>query len=1240
MKTSTIAIRKWLKTSSIVPASSSLNAEVVIATSMAISPRASGLGCHIEAHSTRPSGAGPSTRHNYHALFMALPILLCSMVPCLGQQTTGSISGTIKDPTGALISGANITVKDTETGTVAKTSSDTLGVYGFVSLPAGQYSISANAKGFNSTTLSGIELQVYQKAVVDVVLALGSETQTVTVQASVELVDQSTASFGTVVDDEAIQSLPLNLRQVGALALTTPGVVNTTGRSLASAGANGSGFNDNSYAGAGGTSGSNLLLIDGMISRSLNNGAFALNPPPDFVKEFKVQNNVYDAAFGLTSGTVMNLVTQSGTDHFHGAFWEYLRNRDLDARGYAQTYANAPQKPEYIRNQFGGSFGGPLMKDRLFLFGAYEGQRQISGASRQNTVPSEAQKQGEFNTLLSGTMQNLCGEGGPVSLVYDTGQLFDPKTIANYTCPNSGNTILVGVPIPNNDIAAYLGGTSHFDPVAKQVLPLFPTVSAGATFYLNPARSKDNRNQYDSRIDWNLSKKDLIFGRYILGVSDQLYPGAFSPFNQMQHFRGHNVVSGWTHTFSPNLVNDVRIGYQINILKYTCQGCPRPSGTIENFGIDNLAAAVPEFEEYPNFSFSNFPSLGDGFPGYFPLQLPDQLYKYEDTVIKVIKHHTLTFGADLNFWNAKGVSDPIHANGVIDFSGQFSDLAAESSNATTAADLADLELGYPSSGQYTKGAFLTKLQGGQWDSFFGGDVFRVTSQLTIEGGFRWEYRKQPVDANNQLAAFYPLSKSYQPGNALLITAYPDAANNALCSQAYFTSTFTGKCLVATSTQRSELGFNSNQVQQVSFGPKHGDFAPRLGLSMSPWSSGKLVIHAGVGAFLDIQATNAMASTNDNNPVSTQTPTYTVPFGAPPPMLNGVPTSTQQIFLGAATPTLSQISSMMMPSPFYHTPTTWEWSLSVQAQIAQNTAFELAYVGNRGYHEDFNHQAGNQPKPNTATTQAQLQLFRPWPDFNQITYDTYDGYSNYNAMNVKLTQRHWNNLSGLIVYSYGKELNINGGTEDGGAQIPSFSPQDDNNPRAEYAVADSNIAQRLVVSETYQLPLGRGQRYMNTDAVPVNAIASGWEMSAIITDQTGFPFTVYSGNDFSNTGSPSPRPDRSCNGNGKHKVSGWFDVSCFPTTALQTALANGTPRFGNSGRNILVGPGFVNFDTSLSKRFDLFKRAKMNFTAGAFNLFNHPNYSNPNAWIGSSTVGEIHNTVGNSRELQLSLKATY
>jgi Carboxypeptidase regulatory-like domain len=1150
-----------------------------------------------------------------------LVLLLCA--GARAQEVNGSISGTVTDSANAVVGDVAITATNQGTGAVATTTSDAVGKYIFTSLPSGTYQLSTERTGFSSAVISGLTLTVYQKATVDIVLHVGSAGETVTVTETTPLVDTTSASIGTVVGEEAIRDLPLNLRQVGALALTVPGTVDTTGRSLTSATGNGSGFNDSSYSGTGGGSAGNLLVIDGMISRSLNNGSFALNPVPEMVKEFRIQYNVYDASFGLASGSIMNLITESGTNKIHGSGWEYLRNRVLDARNY---FADA--KPEFIRNQFGGAVGGPIIENKLFYFGSYEGLRLVQGQTISSVVPTAAEQKGDFSSFLTGQQANLCASSGaaaPGNLNFDTGQIFDPKSEYLYTCPVNPNAagsttqVLVGTPIPGNII-------TNIDTTAQKVLALYPAPNSdGATNYINQNPFRRQDDIVDARIDWTISSRDTVFGRYLLGNTNQKYPGDFSPFNSQQHYRGHNGAAGWTHVFGPTLINDLRGGYQNDYLTYTCQNCPRAQGTLASFGIAGLAANTPGVELYPNFIFSNFATFGDGFPGYYPDVLPDSLERVSDTVTKSLGRHTLLFGADLNFWQTDGVEDPVQLNGAINFNGQYSSLGGEIPNISTASDLADLELGYPSGGLYTQNPIVTRLVGGQWLSFFGQDNIRVNSRLSIEAGLRWEYRKQPVDKDNQIAAFYPSAKTYQPGDATLITPLGSAANDALCSQAYFQSA-SGSCLIMTSSERRQVGLTGNKVRQLSFGPGAGDFAPRFGVSWK--ATERTVVHAGGGLFYNLPLTNIMGSYANNNPVFTRTPVYTTAFGAPPPLTNGASTTTETMFSSATPLSLSQISSQLMPSPFYHTPTVYGWSMSVQSELQQNLALEVAYLGNRGDHLDHIHLVGNQSKPGVGDLQAR----RPWPDFNTLTYDSYDAYSSYNALSVKLTKRSSHGLSGLVAYTFAKELNNNGGDAD-----HTSLAQDDNNPAADYAVSDTNIRHRLVVSGVYELPFGEGRAFLNHGGV-VNAFAGGWDVASIITAQSGFPFTATTTQDYSNTGSPSPRPDRLCSTEPR-KITAWFDTNCFTTAALAQDLADGTPRFGNSGRNILSGPRLVDADLSLIKRFVVEDKLTTEFRAEFFNMFNHPNFSTPNATIGGSTAGQI-TSAGSPRDIQFGLKVKF
>jgi hypothetical protein len=1152
-------------------------------------------------------------------------IMLLSVAFGSAQEVTARLSGTVRDPAGAVVPEAALTATNVSTGVVTRTTSGASGDYVFPALTPGVYTLSVEKSGFTTGVMSGISLNVDQKANLDVALQVGQVTQSVNVDAAAPLVDSTSASLGTVVNEQPILDLPLNLRRTGALALVVPGTVDTTNRSLTSATGNGSGFNDNSYSGSGGRSSANLILIDGMISRALNNGGFALQPIPEMVKEFKIENNIYDAAFGIASGTTMNLITESGTNSFHGSGWELLRNRDLDARNFFAT-----DRPEFIRNQFGGAVGGPIRKNKTFFFGSYEGLRQIQGQSGGSFVPAAAERSGDFSSFLTGQTANLCASSGsaaPGNLNFDTGQLFFPASEHLLTCPaNPGNpnagtsTVLVGTPIPGNRI-------TNIDPVAQKVLALYPAPNrSGNPNFVNDSPLRRPDDQFDVRVDEVLSEKDRLFARYLFGNTNQLFPGNFDPFNNYQHFRGQNLVGGWTRIFSPTLINDLRVGYQRDYLDLDCQGCPRQKGLLGSFGIQNLSAPTPQAEAYPQFTFSNFAGVGDG--GYFPDILNDRIEKFEDTLTKIVGKHTIVMGGDFNFWQTPGVEDPLQVNGQINFNGQYSSLAAEIPGVSAISDLADLELGYPSGGFFTKNPFINKLEGGGWFSLFVQDNIRVNSRLSVEAGLRWEYRKQIHDQNDKLATIYPLANNFTTGDALLVTPLPDAQNDALCSDPLFLNS-SGTCLIMSSAMRKQIGLTGNKLKELSYGPGHGSFAPRLGVSWRPTNSDKVIIHTGAGAFNDLPISNLISSYVNNNPVFTQTPTYNTAFGSPPPLTNGAPTTTEAMFANAASPPLSQLRSQLMPPPFYHTPTVYEWSFSVQSQLTQNWALEVGYVGNKGTHMDNAHQWGNQPVPGVGP----LQSRRPWPDYNIFLYDTFDANTNYNALQAKVTKRFSRGLQALVAYTYSKVLDTNGGDSD-------FvnGPQTDNNHGANYGLADFSIKQRLVMSPIWQLPFGKGQPLLNQRGL-ADTLAGGWELSGIITFQSGFPFTVLANQDFSNTGSFFPRPDRTCNGAGPQTVAEWFDVNCFNTDSLAQALANGAPRFGNSGRNILIGPGIQQWDVSVIKRNPITEKVNLEFRAEFFNLFNHPNFGIPGTTIGTQSAAVI-TSAASPRDIQFGLKLKF
>ncbi len=1148
-------------------------------------------------------------------VFLALAALgWLSLMPSYAQVVNATLYGSVTDQSGAAIPGVNVTVTNQETGVATQGVSDVAGNYSFPSLPPGTYSIAAEKQGFKGKVISGITLLVTQQARMNVQLEVGQVTTRVEVKGAAPLVETSTASVGTVIGESQVIDLPLNLRRLTSLATLVPGTVSASSFGYASYLAGGSPFSEDTYVSAGGRDSSNTLLVDGMESRAYDTGGFGLMPPPDAVQEFKIQTNVYSAVFGKTAGSTMNVVTKSGTNQIHGDAYEFLRNDKLDARNFFAsnqvnpvTNAEIPgtARPEYRRNQFGVTAGGPVIKNKTFLFGFYDALREVKGLSLGDFVPTDAQKQGNFSNVLTGTTLNLCGSGGPANLNFDTGQLFDPGSEHLYTCPagtgNAGSSILVGNAIPGNNI-------TNIDPVAQKVLAGFPEPNRpGYPNFVNQTPRDRSDNQFGLRLDHNLSSKDRIFARYLFAESNITDPSAgyttLPGFGDTIFYRGQNVTTSWNRVFGPQLLNEFQVGFQRNNPVQNCDGCSTNAGKLASYGIKGLNPLSPDMEGSPSFAFVNFAGVGDS--GYLPLSNVEMTEDYRDNVTWTHGRHTIVAGGDLQWLQNLRQNNPYSPRGQFNFNGQYSSLAGVIPNVGGVSDFADLLLGYPSFAGRSLGYRDVNQVGSTFWSFYGQDDIRLNSNFSLNIGLRYEYRANPIDKRDNIVSFLPLGPMFSGvGNAALLTALPNAENDALCSDPSHANLIsaTGQCLVVSSAQRSQLGYTGRTRSTLVF-PDWRDWAPRLGITWRPTASDKLVVRTGYGIFYDLANLNTREFVS-GNPIFAPTQLFSTAFGSPPPEASGVPVTTANVFQSGSVPLLNSQYAALWVDPHYVTPRVQEWSFGTESQLSQNWGLEVDYVGMTADHLDNAHYFGNQAKPGV----GDLQPRRPYPDFNNVAYFSSDAISNYNSLQTKLTKRLSNGLLMLASYTWGRTMSNEEGNEGSYFSAGQF-PQDENDLAANYGRAVSDVRQRLSLSTVWRLPLGSGQRFVDRKGA-VNQVVGGWYVSGIITLQSGFPLTITSAQDFSNSGSSSPRPDRTCSGVGAHTIESWINASCFTTDALQQALSAGQPRFGNSGRNILDGPGLGNLDFSAFKNFNLGERAKLEFRFESFNMFNHANFGSP------------------------------
>ncbi len=1171
-------------------------------------------------------------------LSLGLALLLLGVIPCPGQLNA-TLSGTVSDETGATIPGASVIATEISTGIAATVPSNDAGSYSFLALPPGIYRLRVDKAGFKAKTFEGIEVRVAQKAIFDVRMEVGSVSTVVDVKADIPLVETATASISTVIDSTSTTQLPLNLRRFGSLAVLVPGAVSGIDRP------SGDGFNPTAtgtiYTANGGRNSGNNPLVDGVMSRELSGGAFGVQPTPDAVQEFRIQTNVYSAEYGLSSGSVIALVTKSGTNSFHGNVYEFLRNQVFDARNYFSPPGTP--KGKYIRNQFGFSIGGPIRRGKTFFFGNFEPLRQIQGSSATATIPTAAQKAGDLSSTLTGVSANLCGSGGPSNLNFDTGQLFDPATVSSFTCPagsaNGGTSILIGNPIPGNIIA-------HIDPVAQKALTTLYDVTpnrAGTPNYFSNTPNTNNDYNWLARVDHTFGPRDSIFARYMLSQTNYIYYNALPLSGTTQYYRGQSAVAGWTHTYSSSLLQEAWAGFQRDFQVANCQGCPRAPGTTASFGVQGLTAINPDLEEFPQFNFlpsasrysaSTFTSVGDG--AYTPLVDPDMVESYQYHLSKTLHRHTIQVGADMNFWQSLRTQAAFAPAGLFYFNGQYSSLASESIDAGT-SPLADFLLGYPQSAQRTFSFnFMYQRGGGYWN-YFVQDDFRATSHLTLNIGLRYEYRRPATEKYGNYVSFLPTGPAFSgPGNALLITAFPAAKNDALCTDPQFSylKTADGRCLIATDAQRSALGFTGRRRKTI-IAPEHYLFGPRFGLSWQAFNSDRLIVHAGAGMFYDFSLLNDQHY-GDNNPVSAPSQIYSTTFGAPPPLLpNGQITTTATAFTGTAgiPPLTSQFLATFV-DPDHKTPKIEEWSFGIESAVSSDIAVQINYVGNHAYHLGFGEFFSNQPLPGLG------QPPRPYPDFNSTFFADSRGFSNYNALQVKVTKRMSHGLSLLGGYTWGKALDNNEGDECYGCGSGNSGPQNFNDINADYGPGATDVRGRFVVSSVWMLPFGKGQLFLGGSGRVVDHLVGGWALSGIFTDQSGFPLTVIAQNDFSNTGSASPRPDTTCSGRGSRTVTNFLNASCFSTTALQAAFQAGHPRFGNSGRGILPSWNFINLDAALLKNTAITDRFQLQFRAEAYNTLNKPQFADPNTTFGNQNFGITTSTRADPRDIQFGLKLSF
>ncbi len=1003
-------------------------------------------------------------------------------VTAFAQVDTGMVVGSVMDQSGAVLAGATTTATNIDTGisTAVKTDSD--GNYVITPLKIGRYSISVEANGFQKEIRQNIVLNVQQTIRLDFNLRVGSITQEAVVTGEAPLLDTESASLGDVVSTQQVEQLPLNGRRYTDLATLTAGVAKVVEGPV-----NGGNTPTNGNAGGtfsvNGTRGDqNNFILDGVDNNSNDNGDVAFLSSVDAIAEFKVQTSNYSPEFGRSGGAVINASTKSGTNQLHGSAWEFLRNDALDARQYFES--SDSKKAPYKQNQFGATLGGPIVKEKIFFFGDYEGTRIHSARTSFATIPTIAERGGDFSDIL-GDQIGTDVLGRPI---YQN-EIFDPdstRTVSGTQVRDGfGFDPVTGLPIAGQ---ANIIPSTNLNQLGLNYAALYPdsTNPSGNNYVVN-APGTNRIDQMDARVDQNLTSKIQLFERFSLsqehrfqqpvfdGIADG---GGYNTGNRPLQTRG--AVIGMTHVISPNLVNALRVGF--NYIHYISNsptyGQQYPPPELQVPGVPN----EPSINGLTWFGFNGYHGLGE--PLYTPTKMTSQDIQINDTLSWVRGKHVIKLGPQFRFdqFNLLQLGQP---RGDLEFSGQFTN--DPSNQDSTGNSMADMLLGLPIEARISTVTVVRNRQ-----HVFGAfvqDTYKATQKLTLDLGVRYDYATPPYDAHNQASNF-----DYKTGQ--IITAgtsgYPEHLANA----------------------------------------RHTNFAPRVGFSYSPFQSRAMVIRAGYGRFF----TFSEIRTGDPLQIN-----YNLPFFYEPDFnSDGLTPSVVTLAAGfpALDPSLAGNASVTSQEWDPHTAVYDEWNLNIEYQLPGQILISPAYVGTKGTHLQVLRDLNQIPTPQPTFDQS----LRPFPQYGPFTSIFNQGNSTYHSFQLKVEKRATHGLYFLSAYTFSKSIN-----DQPEICCNAPWPQDSYNIAAEKGLSDFDNRHRWVTSLDYTLPLGKGQRFLTQGGGVADAFFGGWHLGAIITIRSGFPFSPAIGFDPSNTGSNGlTRPDRIGDGSLPNpSPTLWFNINDFP-----------------------------------------------------------------------------------------------
>ena len=1129
---------------------------------------------------------------SFPTILVSLLLLVFPFTRASAQVGSGRITGTVFDPSGAVVPKAEVVITSVERGVDFRTQTTSSGLYEVGFLPPGRYTATTEVRGFKKSVKSDLVLLVGQTMRVDFNLEVGTIAQEVQVRGDVtQLLKPETSEVGQVINLRQVQDLPLNGRSFADLIPLNAGVT------LGMQHAVNSGYNLN-----GSRTDMNMFMIEGVDNVDMNSNLL-MSPSIDAIEEFQIQTGNFSAEYGRSAGGVVQVQLRSGANKYHGSLFEFVRNEKLDANGFFNNQVppllgqtQAPKQP-LKRNQFGFSLGGPIKKDKLFFFGDFQGSRERQGTSAMFNVPSVLERAGDFSDILPAGQPIF--KNGILALLGLPPALYPGCDLENFT-PQTCQVI----------------PTSGFDPAGANIAAMYPLPNVPGiriegqgfvnNYFATGSQAKD-ANTFDVKIDFRPREADSFAFRYSFQTANNVIPAAFGGGtmgpcigcgNQSDalagtnHARNQNGGLTFIHTFNPTTVNEFRAGLNRSSGFYqTSDGGRKLADEVgmPNVNVNDQTNGLPWFLSNTILTWtgtSPFEPSGNGYT----------VYQFTDNLAHFWGKHRIKVGVDVR-----------------------------------------RRLGNPFGNTFGRGAYLfgNFFTGVGFGDFLTGRGLMILQDLT-PGTLGWRgidygaYIQDDIKVHPRLTLNIGMRYELFPG-------YVEVHNRV-------TNLDRGKGIAQLA------GLNGNPRQFVP--NDYNNFAPRFGFAWTPFANGKTVVRGGYGISY-FNSGNALSYIGVNPPY---TEAFTVPlnisfatFDALYRFSDGLPIQLRPT--PATFDPTHPSGAWRQNDPLQRTPYSQYYSFGIQRALPWDLMVDVSYVGTHGVKLPGVNEGNPVPPGNPATASSRYIYYGTMPNVSAVNLYQNVYNSNYHSLQVKAVKRFSQGLQFLGSYTYGKSIDDKSGSAvTGGADSnPNAMPESPFNIRGERGRSSFDQTHRFTFAYNYDLPVGHGRKLGSNWHPVLDGFLGGWQINGILTFATGLPFSVFSSTLAScGCSATDMRADRIGNGNlpsSQRSINGWFDKTAFKDPqSYQVDPETGAVtlgQYGNGGRNIIYGPGLANLDFSVFKKFNIREKVELQLRGEFFNLFNRVNLDYPKNWTNAIwQTGGIITSTKPPRISQLALKLVF